>query len=91
MARINKSHPFYEVFYSRVAAMDDPIARHAIIVLLPTLADAELSAADELVRGMYEAQRGSVWSPFPKLGLKKLEEMEPEGENADEAEDEIDG
>ena len=37
VTRINRLHPFYEVFYSRVAAMDDPVARHAIIVLLLTL------------------------------------------------------
>ena len=77
VARINKLHPFYEVFYSRVAAMDDPVARHAIIVLLLTLADSELMA-DSAVREFYETQRESVWSPFLKLGLRKLEELEPE-------------
>lgn len=90
IARINKLHPFYEVFYSRVAALEDPIARHALLVLLLTLADAELSADDEILRGMYETQRESVWSPFLKLGLKKLAEMEPEGDDLDQAEEEID-
>jgi hypothetical protein len=77
IARINKLHPFYEVFYSRVAAMDDPIARHSIIVLLLTLAESELMA-DDVLREFYETQRESAWSPFLKLGLKKLEELEPE-------------
>jgi hypothetical protein len=84
VARINRLHPFYEVFYSRVAAMDDPVARQAIIVLLLTLAEAELSAEDETVRGVYETQRESVWSPFLKLGLKKLEELEPEVEEQED-------
>ena len=82
VAKINKLHPFYEVFYSRVAAMDDPVARHAIIVLLLTLAESELSAEDDSVRGFYETQRESVWSPFLKLGLKKLEELGTGGRRA---------
>ena len=77
IARINKLHPFYEVFYSRVAAMEDPVARHSLIVLLLTLAESELMA-DEVLREFYETQRESAWSPFLKLGLKKLEELEPE-------------
>ena len=52
VARINKLHPFYEVFYSRVAAMEDPVGRHAIIVLLLTLAESELMS-DDVVRGFY--------------------------------------
>lgn len=90
IARINKLHPFYEVFYSRVAALDDPIARHAIIVLLLALADAELSAEDEVLKAMYETQRESVWSPFLKAGLKKLEEMGPEDDEIEEIEEEVD-
>lgn len=87
VARINKLHPFYEVFYSRVAAMDDPVARHAIILLLLTLAEAELMG-DETLRSFYEAQREGAWSPFLKLGLKKLEELEPEdAEDSDEGVD----
>lgn len=53
VARINKLHPFYEVFYSRVATMNDPVARHAIILMLLTLAEAELMG-DETLRGFYE-------------------------------------
>ncbi len=77
VARINKLHPFYEVFYSRIATMEDPVARHAIIVLLLTLAESELMG-DEVLKEFYETQRESAWSPFLKLGLKKLEDLEPE-------------
>ncbi len=54
------------------------MARHAIMLLLLTLAEGELMAGDEGLRNFYESQRESVWSPFLKLGLKKLEELEPE-------------
>src|SRR5205814_6758925 len=50
VARINKLHPFYDVFYSRVASGSDPIARHAIIVLLLTLAEAEFLATVTVLR-----------------------------------------
>jgi hypothetical protein len=77
VVRINKLHPFYEVFYSRVAAMNDPVARHSIILLLLTLAEAELMS-DDVLRTFYEAQRIGSWSPFLNLGLKKLEELQPD-------------
>jgi hypothetical protein len=87
VAKINKLHPFYGVFYSRVAAMNDPVARQAVILLLLTLAEAELMADQEL-RAFYETQRESVWSPFLKLGLKKLEELQPE--NPEETDESVD-
>lgn len=85
IAKINKLHPFYETFYSRVAALDDPIARNSIIVLLLTLVDSELMAPTSELREFYETQRESVWSPFLKLGLRKLEELEPEEDQPDES------
>lgn len=80
VAMINKAHPFYTVFYSKLASLTDhPIARQTVDLLLLTLAEAELRADDE-VGLVYESQRESLWSPFLKIGLKKLEDMEPQDE-----------
>jgi hypothetical protein len=82
VARVNKLHPFFEVFYARLATLD-PVARNTVDLLLLALADAELAAGGQVegdegdeLRHMYETQRESVWSPFLKTGLKKLEEMQ---------------
>jgi hypothetical protein len=83
VARVNKLHPFFEVFYARLATLD-PIARNTVDLLLLALADAELAAGGQEegdeggeLRRMYETQRESIWSPFLKTGLKKLEEFQP--------------
>jgi len=77
VAMINKLHPFYRVFYSAIAELENPITRQTVDLLLLTLAISELSAAEEVAE-MYEVQRESKWSPFLKVGLKKLEELEPQ-------------
>mgnify|MGYP002623169714 FL=1 len=77
VALINKLHPFYQVFYTRLAIIQDQFARQAVDLLLLALADAELAAEDEELAAMYETQRESVWTPFLKVGLKKLEQLEP--------------
>ncbi len=84
VARINKLHPFFEVFYARLAALPDPLARQTVDLLLLSLADAELAAGGqeegdegEELRRMYETQRESIWSPFLKTGLKKLQDLQP--------------
>jgi hypothetical protein len=76
---LNKLHPFFTVFYSRLAQVPDPIALQTTQLLLMMLADAELVAEEEL-SVMYQTQRESAWSPFLKVGLKKLEELEPQRE-----------
>jgi hypothetical protein len=81
VAKINKLHPFYQVFYSRLAEMEDPIARHSVVLLLLALTDAELMSGGDM-RAFYESQRESVWSPFLKAGLQKLTELEPETDDA---------
>jgi hypothetical protein len=82
VAMINKGHSFYQTFYTRLAAMPDPIARQTVDLLLLALANAELTA-DEDVAEMYELQRESKWSPFLKHGLKKLEGMEHQQDEED--------
>ena len=73
---LNTAHPFFTVFYSRLGEISDPIALQTVNLLLMALADAEL-AADEELETMYQTARESVWSPFLKAGLKKLEALEP--------------
>ncbi len=87
VAMINKSHPFYRVFYTAVAEIGNPIARQTVDLLLLTLANGELTATEEVAE-MYEVQRESKWSQFLKVGLKKLEDTEPhrEEENVNEEE-----
>jgi hypothetical protein len=82
VVKINKDHPFYSSFYAKIAALPMPIARQTVDLLLMALADAELQASEEMEM-MYEGQRESVWSPFLKYGLKKLEELEPHDEEED--------
>lgn len=76
---INKAHPFFTVFYSRLAEVSDPIALQTVNLLLLALTDAEL-CGDEDLEATYITQRQSVWSPFMEVGLKKLEGLEPQRE-----------
>jgi hypothetical protein len=79
VVQVNKAHPFFTVFYSRLAEVSDPIALQTVNLLLLALADAEL-CGDEDLEAMYRTQRQSVWSPFLELGIKKLEGLEPQRE-----------
>ena len=75
VALINTAHPFFQVFYTAVANMGDPRARQAVDVLLCALAKAELEA-DGMVKRIYQSHREDKWSPFLKLGLNLLDELQ---------------
>jgi len=75
VAKINKRHPFFELFYARLAALQDPRARQVVDLLLLALAQAELKA-EGVKRTTYEHEREREWSPFLGNALKILEQME---------------
>jgi hypothetical protein len=75
VAKINRRHPFFELFYGRLAALQDPRPRQVVDLLLLALAQAELRA-DGLKRTTYEHEREREWSPFLGNALKILEQME---------------
>ncbi|MDF2389129.1 ATP-binding protein [Nostoc ellipsosporum NOK] len=87
VARINKSHPFYTTFYSRLLLDGDDRARGAVDLVLLALAKGELTVEDETAQEWYAAQRQRQWSPFLQDGLKILERtLHPEDEEAAEEE-----
>lgn len=75
VAKINKRHPFFELFYARLAALQDPRPRQVVDLLLLALAQAELKA-EGVKRTTYEHEREREWSPFLGNALKILEQME---------------
>lgn len=87
VAMINKLHPFFTTFYTKLEDLEQPIARQSIDLLLLALAEAELRTEGEDAQ-FYEDERESQWSRFLKVGLKKLESLdsglEEEDLNADE-------
>jgi predicted nucleic acid-binding protein len=75
VARINKRHPFFSLFYARLAALEDPRPRQVADLLLLALAQAELKA-EGIKKGTYENEREREWSPFLANALKILEQLE---------------
>lgn len=75
VAKINKRHPFFGLFYARLAALEDPRPRQVVDLLLLALAQAELNA-EGVKRTTYEHEREREWSPFLGNALKILEQME---------------
>jgi hypothetical protein len=75
VAKINKRHPFFELFYARLAALQDARPRQVVDLLLLALAQAELKA-EGVKRTTYEHEREREWSPFLGNALKILEQME---------------
>ena len=75
IAKINKAHPFFKVFYTHVAMLPDPKPRQALDLLLMALAKSELEAGD-VGKRVAEYQREQVWSPFLKAGYDSLEAMQ---------------
>jgi hypothetical protein len=75
VAEINKRHPFFGLFYARLAALDDPRPRQVVDLLLLALAQAELKA-EGVKRTIYQHEREREWSPFLGNALKILEQME---------------
>ena len=84
-AEINKSHPFFGVFYSAVLQMGEERVRSALDVLLFALAEAELKAEDD-VADWYRIQRENVWSPFLAAGLRILDRIVDRHEDEEELE-----
>lgn len=86
VALINTAHPFFKVFYVELMKIKNPKARQAIDLLLLSLAKAELFADDRTKR-VYQHQRESEWSPFLKLGLGILDDMQ--ATDPEEAEEDV--
>jgi hypothetical protein len=76
VAMINTAHPFFQVFYTAVASMPNPRARQVVDLLLCALAKAELDSGG-VAKTIYKTQREDKWSPFLKLGLSLLEDLQP--------------
>jgi hypothetical protein len=74
VARINRSHPFFEGLYAPLmkqsAAAD---AKQALDLLLLALARAELNVTDDVCAAWYVAQREQQWSVFLENGFKMLQ------------------
>lgn len=83
MAMVNKAHPFFKSFYTELVKIKNPKARQAIDLLLMALAQAELFA-DARTKLVYQHQREAEWSPFLKLGLSMLNEMQTSDPEEDE-------
>jgi hypothetical protein len=75
VAKVNKRHAFFELFYARLAALPDARPRQVVDLLLLALAQAELKA-EGVKRTTYEHEREQEWSPFLGNALKILEQME---------------
>ena len=75
VAKINKLHPFFGLFYARLAALEDPRPRQVVDLLLLALAQAELKA-EGVKKTTYENEREREWSPFLGNALKILEQLE---------------
>ncbi len=94
IAKINRAHPFFKEFYSRLSLLGDPRARQSVDLLLLALAKAELEAErkqsqDDDSSGpskaqFYEFEREQKWSPFLNTSLKILEQLEHTGEEEQE-------
>lgn len=69
VVRVNRKHQFFESLYNE--AMRNGKMKHAVDVLLITLARAELQAEDE-TRELYKVQREEIWSPFLKKSMRAL-------------------
>jgi hypothetical protein len=80
IAMINRQHPFFKTFYSKLAEAENPFPRYVVDLLLLTLAHAELFADTKETAKMYENQRSVKWSPFLKEGLDVLEDLKPTGD-----------
>lgn len=76
IAMINKLHPFFTAFYSQLNGTGNSKARQVVELLLLALAKAELEGSVAM-RQTYEGQREAEWSPFLKIGLSILEQMQP--------------
>jgi hypothetical protein len=86
VAYINIEHPFFKVFYTEIAKSGNPRARQAVDLLLLALAKAELKTegANKL---FYQTQREDQWSPFLKVGLSVLDDMQ--AGNPDEQQEDL--
>ena len=76
VVKINRRHPFYEIFYTHILALPDDAkakAREGLDLMLIALARAELSTEDPQQAGWYQDQREDVWSAFLKSSLRNLD------------------
>lgn len=83
---LNKAHPFFQSFYAYLMDLPDSTARNAVDILLFALAEGEMNTEGQ-PRAVYEHHREQIWSAFLKLGLKFLDQVQPnvldEGEGED--------
>jgi hypothetical protein len=75
IARVNKAHPFFKFFYGELINLPNARPRQAVDLLLLALARSELKARDQ-VKTVLQYQRESEWSPFLKLGLDIIDQIE---------------
>jgi hypothetical protein len=76
IAMINKCHPFFKGFYASLVGSGNSKARQAVDLLLLALAKSELEGDDNLKR-IYEHQRDAEWTPFLKVSLNILDQLQP--------------
>jgi hypothetical protein len=76
VALINKLHPFFKLFYAPLVAKRDARARGAVDLLLLGLAEAELAAAGHS-KTVLQSLREDRLSAFLKVGLQRLDEIQP--------------
>lgn len=87
LVKINRAHQFFDTLY--LEAMEaNPKVKHAIDVLLFTLARAEVTSENELTREWYREQRENNWSPFLRTSLLTLaQELADDHEEEEQPED----
>ncbi len=76
---INKSHPFYDVLYTKVLSGENPaLVKSGLDLLLITLARAEIGADHEEMELWYRTQREQVWTTWLATSLRTLGQSFPD-------------
>jgi hypothetical protein len=89
--KVNRRHPFYEVFYADLLQLPGGArAKAALDLVLLALGRTELTVEDPDMELWLSAQRKHLWSPFLDTALRSLAQRMDSGDE-DEAVDDIFG
>jgi Histidine kinase-, DNA gyrase B-, and HSP90-like ATPase len=89
--KVNRRHPFYEVFYADLLRLPGGArAKAALDLVLLTLARTEMTVEEDDMELWFSAQRKHLWSPFLDTALRSLVQRLDSGDE-DEIIDDIFG
>ena len=89
--KINRRHPFYEVFYADLLRLPGGArAKAALVLVLLALARTEMTVEEADMELWFSAQRKHLWSPFLDTALRSLAQRLDSGDE-DEIIDDIFG